>query len=62
LLDDQRFGLFSGILEYWVLNDLRNILRQQMGMRSASGPSHYATKRDPAAIWLRDLLDGRRTS
>jgi len=29
LLDDQRFGLFSSILEYWVLNDLRNILRQQ---------------------------------
>jgi len=29
LLDDQRFGLFSSILEYWVLNDLRNILHQQ---------------------------------
>ena len=47
LLDDQRFGLFSRILEYWVLNDLRNILRQQMGMRSASGPSNYATNELP---------------
>jgi len=47
LLDDQRFGLFSSILEYWVLNDLRNILRQQMGMRSAWGPSHYATNEVP---------------
>lgn len=47
LLDDQRFTLFGSILEYWVLNDLRNILRQQMGMRSASGPGYYATNEVP---------------
>jgi hypothetical protein len=47
LLDDRRFGLFSSILEYWVLNDLRNILRQQMGMQSASRPSYYATNEVP---------------
>jgi len=47
LLDDQKFGLFSSILEYWILNDLRNILRQQMGMRSASGPAYYATNEVP---------------
>jgi hypothetical protein len=47
LLDDQKFGIFSSILEYWVLNDLRNILRQQMAMRSASGPGNYATNELP---------------
>jgi hypothetical protein len=39
LLDDQRYELFGSILDYWVVNDLRNLLRQQMGMRSASGPA-----------------------
>ena len=47
LLDDQRYKLFGSVLDYWVLNDLRNILRQQMGMRSASGPAYYATNEVP---------------
>jgi hypothetical protein len=47
LLDDQRYKLFGSVLDYWVLNDLRNILRRQMGMRSASGPAHYATNEVP---------------
>jgi hypothetical protein len=47
ILDDQKYELFGSILDYWVLNDLRNILRQQMGMRSASGPAFYATNEIP---------------
>jgi len=47
LLDDQRYKLFGSVLDYWILNDLRNILRQQMGMRSASGPAYYATNEVP---------------
>jgi hypothetical protein len=47
LLDDERFSLFSGILRFWVLNDMDNIHRQQMGTRSASGPSRYKTNEIP---------------
>ena len=47
LLDDERFSLFSAILRFWVLNDMDNIRRQQMGTRSASGPSRYKTNEIP---------------
>lgn len=47
LLDDERFSLFGEILCFWVLNDMGNIRRQQMGTRSASGPSRYKTNEIP---------------
>jgi hypothetical protein len=46
-LDDERFALFSKILRFWVLNDMANLRRQQMGTRSASGPSMYVTNEMP---------------
>lgn len=61
LLDDQRYKLFGSVLDYWVLNDLRNILRQQIGMRSASGPADYATNEVPPPSGF-DLLHERRIS
>jgi hypothetical protein len=48
LLDDQKYETIRTVLDYWILNDLRNILRQQMGMRSASGPSSYETNVIPS--------------
>ena len=47
LLDDGRFELFSEILRFWVLNDMDNLRRQQMGARLASGPGRYATNKIP---------------
>jgi hypothetical protein len=47
LLDDDTYQLIGRVLDYWIVNDLRNILRQQMGMRAASGPPDYATNEVP---------------
>jgi hypothetical protein len=47
LLDDNTYQLIGRVLDYWIVNDLRNILRQQMGMRVASGPPDYATNEVP---------------
>jgi hypothetical protein len=47
LLNDETYRLTGAVLDYWVVNDLRNILRQQMGMLAASGPSDYATNEVP---------------
>ena len=41
--------MIRDVLDYWVLLDLRNILRQQMGMRAASGPAFYETGKVPPA-------------
>jgi len=35
------------VLDYSIVNDLRNILRQQMAMRAASRPPDYATNEVP---------------
>jgi hypothetical protein len=47
LYDDDMSRLIGDVLDYWIRNDLRNILRQQMGMRAASGPPDYATNEVP---------------
>ena len=47
LLDDDTYRLIGRVLDYWIVNDLRNILRQQMGMRVASGPPDYVTNEVP---------------
>lgn len=47
LYDDDTSRLIGDVLDYWIVNDLRNILRQQMGMRAASGPPDYATNEVP---------------
>lgn len=47
LLDDDTYHLIGRVLDHWIVNDLRNILRQQMGMRAASGPPDYATNEVP---------------
>lgn len=49
LLDDDTFELIRRVLDFWVVNDLRNLLRQQMGMRVASGPPDYTTNEVPPA-------------
>ncbi len=46
-MDDQKYEEIRSVLDYWILSDLRNILRQQMGMRAASGPAHYETNKVP---------------
>ncbi len=46
-LDDETYQLIGRVLDYWIVNDLRNILRQQMGMRAASGPPDYVTNEVP---------------
>jgi hypothetical protein len=47
LYEDDMARLIGDVLDYWIVNDLRNILRQQMGMRAASGPPDYATNEVP---------------
>jgi hypothetical protein len=47
LMKDEKCEEIRSVLDYWILSDLRNILRQQMGMRAASGPVHYATNKIP---------------
>jgi hypothetical protein len=46
LLNDDTY-LIGRVLDYWIVNDLRNIVRQQIGMRVASGPPDYATNEVP---------------
>ena len=47
LLDNNTYQLIGRVIDYWIVNDLRNILRQQMGMRVASGPPGYVTNEVP---------------
>ena len=47
LYDDDMSRLIGDVLDYWIVNDLRNILRQQIGMRAAPGPPDYATNEVP---------------
>ena len=47
LYEDDMSRLIGDVLDYWIVNDLRNILRQQIGMRTASGPPDYATNEVP---------------
>jgi hypothetical protein len=47
LYEDDMSRLIGEVLDYWIGNDLRNILRQQIGMRAASGPPDYATNEAP---------------
>jgi hypothetical protein len=47
LYEDDMSRLIGDVLDYWIGNDLRNILRQQIGMRAASGPPDYATNEVP---------------
>jgi hypothetical protein len=47
LMKDEKYAEIRGVLDYWILNDLQNILRQQMGMRAASGPTYYETNKIP---------------
>jgi hypothetical protein len=47
LMMDEKYEEIRSVLEYWILSDLRNLLRQQMGMRAASGPAYYETNKIP---------------
>jgi hypothetical protein len=47
LLEDDAGEVIREVLDYWVRLDLRNLLRQQMGMRTASGPAFYETGKLP---------------
>jgi hypothetical protein len=47
LYEDDMARLIGDVFDYWIVNDLRNILRQQIGMRAASGPPDYATNEVP---------------
>jgi hypothetical protein len=62
LLDDDTYALIGCVLDYWIVNDLRNILRQQMGMRAASGPPDYATNEVPPASGFGTFFYDRCTS
>ena len=48
-MKEEECEVIRDVLDYWVLLDLRNILRQQMGMRAASGPAFYETGKVPPA-------------
>jgi hypothetical protein len=43
--EEEECVMIREVLDYRVLLDLRNILRQQMGMRAASGPAYYLRAR-----------------
>jgi hypothetical protein len=47
LMKDEKYAEIRGVLDYWILSDLQNILRQQMGMRAASGPADFGTNKIP---------------
>src|SRR5262249_14775645 len=47
LMKDEKYAEIRGVLDYWILSDLQNILRQQIGMRAASGPAYYETNKIP---------------
>jgi len=47
LLDEEKFETTRAVLDKWISNDLRNVVRQQMGMRASSGPSKYKTNQIP---------------
>jgi hypothetical protein len=57
LLDDQKYETIRTVLDYWILNDLRNILRQQMAMRSAAGPTSYETNVNPSESGFGNFLE-----
>src|ERR1700722_5085898 len=46
-MKEEECAVIRDVLDYWVLLELRNILRQQMGMRAASGPPFYETGKVP---------------
>lgn len=46
-MEEKECEVIRDVLSYWVLLELRNILRQQMGMRAASGPAYYETGKVP---------------
>jgi hypothetical protein len=48
ILDRQNCDKFGQVLDYWVTNDLRNVVRQQIGMCASSGPSRYVTNEVPS--------------
>jgi hypothetical protein len=47
LMSDETYAKIRQVLDYWITNELRNILRQQIGMRAASGPAFYETNKVP---------------
>jgi hypothetical protein len=47
ILETENCNKFGKVLDYWVTNDMRNLVRQQMGMRASSGPSVYFTNEPP---------------
>jgi hypothetical protein len=49
------------VLEHWITNDLRNVVRQQIGMRVSAGPASYETNKVPgSASDDRELPEGAR--
>ena len=49
LLDDDKYQTIRQILDYWIAMELRNIVRQQIGMRVVSGPPDYETNVLPSS-------------
>jgi hypothetical protein len=47
LMKDEDYAEIRKVLDYWISTDLRNIIRQQMGMRTVSGPTFYETNKVP---------------
>ena len=52
--------MIRDVLDHWISAELRNIVRQQMGMRAASGPAFYETNKVPPESGFGDVLHDRR--